>query len=188
MSTSCFKFTQKINSALHGSPPPLLPPIYSRSACSIGVYSKRLPEMVGNSASYSFNSLCIEYKQLQNHGEFHASICFPSQDTLQTIIIFKYLYVSVHRKWFSQIQSHIQEFPETMRFSSNNLLFSLLIKLPYSQKILKDSIFKHFKVVCLTSKIVYPQIFSSHAQLQLQFTITIKQTASSSTYKHDCQC
>ena len=37
-------------------------------------------------AIYSIVGTQIEYKQLQNCGEFHASICFPSQDMYNTSV------------------------------------------------------------------------------------------------------
>ena len=59
MPSGCFQFTQTFNPPLCGSPPlPVLHPC--RSTCGIGVASKKLSKMVGNSASYPFNSLCMD--------------------------------------------------------------------------------------------------------------------------------
>ena len=77
MPFDCFYFTCSLNPPFHGSPP--LPPPY-RSACGIGVASKTLSKMADNSASYSFNSLCIDRLCTATEPwQMHASICFPSE-------------------------------------------------------------------------------------------------------------
>ena len=56
MPFDCFQFAHTINLPLHGSPPP--PTLHPyRSAC---VANKKLSKLAGNSASYPFNSLCID--------------------------------------------------------------------------------------------------------------------------------
>ena len=90
MSCGCFQCWHSNCLPLYGSPPPHLHPY--RSACGIGYASIKIYKMAGNSASYPFNSQCMDRHRIMVSC-MQASVFLPK---IQCFTSLKLLFLNIY--------------------------------------------------------------------------------------------